>query len=138
MTVGIMQRDPATAEFFDGTARGELLIRRCADCGHHSAPRCETCPACGSAALDRVPAEGTGTIASWTLVHGRPPRDGGPAPVTAVVVVELDEGPWLHSQVITTAPQEVRTGIRVTVEFERPEGGEAIPVFRLAPDTVPA
>jgi uncharacterized protein len=134
MTVGTMQRDPATAEFFDGTARGELLIRRCARCDHAAAPRCETCLACGSPELDPVPARGTGTIASWTRVHGRPPRDGGPAPVTAVVIVELDEGPWVHSQVVTDAPQDVRTGLRVAVDFERPEGGEAIPVFRLLPD----
>jgi len=132
MTIGIVQRDAATAEFFDAAARGELLIRRCVGCGHHNAPQSSTCAACHSDDLTWTAATGTGAIASWSVMHGRP-RDGGPAPRTVVAIVELDEGPWLHAQLVGADPDTVSTGQPVTVEFERPEGGEAVPVFRLRP-----
>lgn len=132
MTIGIVQRDAATAEFFDATARGELLIRQCVDCARFNAPQNSTCAACRGDDLTWTVAAGTGVIASWSVMHGRP-RDGGPAPRTVVAIVELDEGPWLHAQIVDADPDTVRTGAQVTVEFERPEGGEAVPVFRPRP-----
>jgi len=47
MTVGPVARDDATAEFFDGTAAGKLLLRRC-DAGHFSEPAVAQCTTCGS------------------------------------------------------------------------------------------
>ena len=50
MTVGPLERDADTAPFLDGTARGELLLRRCPT-GHWSEPSASTCTACGSVEL---------------------------------------------------------------------------------------
>jgi uncharacterized OB-fold protein len=129
MTSGTVHRDGASAEFFDGTARGELLIRRCAECGHHSAPPAVACAACGSPQLSWVRAAGTGAIATWTMIHGRP-GDGEPAPRAVAALVELDEGPWLHARIVGVEPGSVASGQRVMVGFERTDGGEAVPVFR--------
>ncbi len=131
MPVATIQRDAASAEFFDGTARGELLVRRCAACDHHDAPQSLSCARCGSDDLTWTPARGTGTIASWTVLHGRP-RDGEPVPRNVAAIVELDEGPWLHARIIGAKPEAIATGHRVAVDFVCPEGGEAVPVFRLA------
>ncbi|MEV1176199.1 OB-fold domain-containing protein [Nonomuraea sp. NPDC049784] len=126
MPVGIVHRDAATAEFFDGTARGELLIRRCDQCGAFAAPQARTCPGCASPEPSWTPAAGTGLVVSWSVVHTKG------APPIVVAIVELDEGPWLQAQITGAAPEDVYGGMPVRVAFERPEGGEAIPVFRPA------
>jgi uncharacterized OB-fold protein len=129
MPVGVIHRDAASAAFFDGTARGELLLRRCVTCGHASEPATETCPACTGRELAWHPAAGTGVLVSWAVVHARS-ADG---PVrTAVGLVELDEGPWLEMQVVGVDPDRLVPRARIRVEFERPEGGEALPVARPA------
>jgi len=131
MTTLAVRRDAATEKFFDGTARGELLIRLCTACGAHAAPPSESCPACQEPAAVWVPAAGTATVVSWTVVHGRP-RDDAPAPQQVVALVELTEGPWLYAALHgLRAGERPWPGMSVTVAFafEHPEGGEAIPVF---------
>jgi uncharacterized OB-fold protein len=131
---GIVRQDPATAEFFAGTARGELLLRRCGRCSAVSRPQARSCGRCQSANLGWVAAAGTGTIVSWSVVHARPA--GGTEPPPAVVaIIEMSEGPWLHARLAVADPSRLAGGELVTVGFERPDGGEhseAIPVFRLA------
>ncbi|MCE3553662.1 OB-fold domain-containing protein [Pseudonocardia sp. RS11V-5] len=123
--VGTVSRDAATAEFFDGTARGELLLRRCPE-GHLSTPYAEACETCAAADLTAVPAAGGGTVVSHAVSHK---RDGTTLPL---VIVELDEGPWWWSCLVGAEPGQVTTGARVRLTFERPEGSEAVPVFRPA------
>lgn len=130
MPVHPLQRDAESAPFFDATAEGRLLIRRDRSTGALVAPTEQSGPD-GSADLEWVRAAGTGTIASWAAIHGKPDADGRTSPVV-VAIVELTEGPWLRAQIVRAAPEDVRTGMAVTAEFERPEGGEAIPVFALA------
>lgn len=138
-SVPAVLRDADTAAFFDGTARGELLIRHCVVCGEYGALQERSCPSCGSQELTWTPARGTGTLVSWTAVHGRPPKDGGPASRTTVGLVELTEGPWLHARVVDAGQTAPTTGAAVTVSFERPTadapGAEAVPVFRLGDGT---
>jgi uncharacterized OB-fold protein len=129
MTTLDVRRDAASEKFFDGTARGELLIRHCTACGAHAAPQFDACPACKEPTAAWVPADGTGTVISWTVVHGRP-RDDAPAPQQVVAFIELTEGPWLYAALNgLRAGERPWPGMSVTVAFEHPEGGEAIPVF---------
>ncbi|WP_416981433.1 Zn-ribbon domain-containing OB-fold protein [Streptomyces sp. T028] len=132
MTVPVIHRDTATELFFDSTARGELLIRRCAGCGAHAAPQSTACPGCQNPATTWAAAAGTGTVVAWTAVHGRP-GDGAPASEAVSALIELTEGPWLYAPLRNLGPGERPwAGMSVVVAFERPEGGEAIPVFRPA------
>ena len=130
MSVHPLRRDEESAPFFDATAEGRLLLRRCTCCGRHLAPAAQTCQL-GSTALEWVEASGGGHLASWAAVHDKPDADGNTHPLV-IALVELDEGPWLRGQVVRAAPEDMAAGARVTVEFEQPEGGEAIPVFALA------
>ena len=125
MPVGAIIRDDQSSDFFEGTRRGELLLRHCLDCGHWCAPQQQSCTACHSAALEWLPSSGRGRIVTFGVVHSR----GNPSSQTVVAVVELDEGPWLQTQMIGTDPGTLQIGDGVTVGFERPEGGEALPVF---------
>ena len=134
MPVGPVRRDDDSAAFFDGTARGELLLRRCPD-GHWSEPQAEQCTTCGRTDLERVPAAGGATVVSWSVTHGRP-RGDEPGRRTVLVVAELDEGPWWWSQVVDAEPEAVGAGTRLRLDVQRPDDEhEAVPVFRLALDT---
>lgn len=129
MSVHPLRRDEESAPFFDATAEGKLLLRRCTCCGQYLAPAAQTCPL-GSTALEWVEASGGGHLVSWAAVHDKPDADGNTHPLV-IALVELEEGPWLRGQVAWAAPDDMTAGARVTVEFEQPEDGEAIPVFAL-------
>ena len=135
--VGVMVRDEETAAFFDAAAAGALVVQQCAGCGERQFPSPFTagtarCHHCASGGLSWVPVAGTGALVTWTLQQGRPAPDGTPAPVAVLAVVELDEGPWVHTQLRDVDPVALHAGDRFAVEFEQPEGGEPLPVFRPA------
>lgn len=79
-----IQRDAATAEFLDGTKRGEFLIVKDTRTGEMLSPQFDV--SADPQRYVRVPAAGTGTVVSWSVVHQ---RGGGRLPVG---IVELDEG----------------------------------------------
>ncbi len=67
-----------------------------------------------------VEASGRGTIHSVSVVHPRPPE----APY-AVVLVDLEEGPRLMSQVDGIDPDAIRIGMAVVARIDR-AGDEAV------------
>ncbi len=73
MSVGPVVRDEATAEFFDGTAAGQFLLRRC-PAGHFSEPPAAQCTTCGATDLHWSPAGGGATLVSWAVTWSRPLR----------------------------------------------------------------
>ena len=124
-------RDEASAPFFDAAAEGRLLIRRCGACGHWIAPylrmgaTIERCPACASDAVEWTPAAGTATLVTWTVIHERTDDS-----THTVGVVELAEGPWFTARV-DADPALLAAGAAMAVGFDRPGGGEPVPVLRL-------
>jgi uncharacterized OB-fold protein len=80
-----------------------------------------------------VPARmsGRGTVYSWAMpIH---PFPHGFAAPPIVVLVDLEEGPRIVSNLVGIDPREVENGLRVMVEFEPAQGGRAVPVFRAEP-----
>lgn len=130
MSAGVVGRDETTVAFFDGTANGQFLIRRCAPFGHASRPQARLCGVCGSPELRWEPASGRARLVSWAVVpvRRRQPDDPPRAP-TVVAVAELDEGPWWWSQVAGADPGLLTEGMRLRIVYERAEGGEAVPIF---------
>ena len=129
MTVGPVTRDAATAEFFDGTAAGQFLLRHCTDCGALSTPQAAQCERCCSTALDWRPASGDAILVSWTVAHGRPDASGT-ASRTILGIAELAEGPWWWSQIADADPAHLRVGTPLRIIFRRYDAQhEAVPVF---------
>ena len=122
MNLPDMVRDDESAPFFDGAARGELMVKRCDACGHHVRPVAIACTACHGTDLSWAASAGTGTLVSWTVVHGR-----GDDVVAGIV--ELDEGPWIHARLVDTDPTRLAVGASVAAEFVV-AGEERVPVFR--------
>jgi uncharacterized protein len=134
MSVGPVERDAATAEFFDGTAAGRFLLRSC-PAGHFSEPAVAQCTTCGATDLNWVPASGGASLVSWAVTWSRPTADEPPRPAI-LVIGELDEGPWWWTQLVgDPAPpaDSLAVGRRLRIEFRRADADhEAVPVFVLA------
>jgi uncharacterized OB-fold protein len=60
---------PENRAFWEGTARGELVIERCVNCGRNCFPPRGMCPACRNRTFELVTLEGPGTIYSYTVNH---------------------------------------------------------------------
>lgn len=122
-------RDELSAPFFDGTAEGRLLIRRCNACGHVRGFEVPICTECYLEPFEWIPSSGTGQVVSWVVMHSRAGADGVVPEPRIVATVELSEGPWMVSALLGVAPDAVAGGMSVHIAFERPDGSEAIPVF---------
>ncbi|HZF77753.1 MAG TPA: OB-fold domain-containing protein [Acetobacteraceae bacterium] len=115
--------DPTTQPFWDAARRGELLIGLCRETGMHFWYPRGVSPFTLSTDVELVPAKGTGTVYSYTVMRV------GQSYIAAYV--ELDEGPRLFTNVVDCAPEAVRIGMRVRVAFRPTEGdGPPVPVFR--------
>ena len=118
-----------TRFFWDGARAGKLMIQRCKGCGLLRHPPGPVCPSCHSFEWDTVEASGRGTVYSFVVMHYPevPPFDH-PNPI---VLVELEEGTRLISQIVGIQPGEVRIGQAVQVEFNSFNDGELVlPQFR--------
>jgi uncharacterized OB-fold protein len=128
VTVGPVNRDEQTAAFFDGTAAGQLVLRRC-PAGHYSEPQAAQCSTCGRTDLDWAAAAGGASLVSWAVT-----RSGEKS--TVLVIAELDEGPWWWSQLTGADPARLTVGTRLRLAFARPAETadaepEAVPVFEV-------
>ncbi len=126
MDIGVLRRDGRTAPFFDGAADGRLVVRRCEACDRWFAPDETGCPGCGSGELGWAEASGEATLVTWTVVH---PRDPGEPPAY-LALVELAEGPWLHTRLDGVDPASLREGLPLRAAFVHPDEGESYVLFR--------
>jgi uncharacterized OB-fold protein len=88
--------DADAAPFWQGTARGQLLVQTCTACGQRRMPPRPMCFACRSLAHEWVAASGRGTI--WSFIVAHPPllpAYQALAPYN-VVTVALDEDPTIR------------------------------------------
>jgi uncharacterized OB-fold protein len=120
---------PDTAFFWAGTARRELRLQRCEECGRLRHPPGPACPACGSARLGHVVAQGTGEIYSY-VVHHHPPVPGRRCPFV-IVLVDLPEGVRMLGELVGAGPGDARIGAPVRVEFVRVDAELTLPAWRL-------
>lgn len=131
MTRPIPVPDERSAEFFKAAKQGRLLIKRCPRCGRSLAPQREICDGCSNEALEWTPASGKGSIYSFVVMHQvLHPAFRDEVPYN-VIVVELDEGPRLTSNLVGTPNSDIRVGDRVEAVFEDLSEEVAVPKFRV-------
>jgi uncharacterized protein len=123
--------DAVTAPFWESCARHELRLQECRACGKRWLPASVVCPRCWSDRVVWVVACGEGTVATFAVYHRAYHEAFRPRLPYVVAVVALAEGPHLVSNIVGIAPERVRVGMPVRVEFEAVEG-TALPVFRPA------
>lgn len=119
-------------EFYAHCKQHELRFQKCSDCGAwRHVPR-ELCASCGSWDWSWEASSGRGTIYTWTVVE-RPlhPQFAEACPY-APVVVELEEGVRLLSQVVDVAPDALEIGMAVEVVFDDVTDEVTLPRFQRA------
>jgi uncharacterized OB-fold protein len=114
--------------FWSGCRAGRLVLPFCSACGARALRAFAVCPRCTSTGLAWEQSAGRGVLYSWTVVW-RPPHPGFVVPY-APAVVTLSEGWWFLSAVIGCAPDELREGLAVAVEFHPASDELALPYFR--------
>jgi uncharacterized protein len=117
-----------TEFFWAGTARHELRIQRCSECGALRHPPGPMCLACSGAKPDYVVAAGTGEIYSY-VVHHHPPVPGRQVPFV-VALMQLPEGVRMVGELLAVGPEQVRIGMPVRAEFVTVDGELTLPAWR--------
>ena len=123
--------EPTTAPFWEGTARGELLVQSCASCKQWRMPPRPMCPSCRSTEVTWERTSGRGRI--WSYIVPHPPLLPAYAKVAPynAIIVELEELPAIRyaGNLVTGAdgaineidPSTIEIGQPVTVVFREVE-----------------
>lgn len=98
--------------FFDEVRGGRLTGIRCGECGELAIPPKEFCPSCGKRAWAAVALDGTGDVASFTVIRVAPRGFTGDVPY-AVAVVRLREGVSLIGRVVDIPLDALAVGMPV-------------------------
>lgn len=121
--------DEDTAPFWNAARERRLVIKHCPACDRNSFYPRELCPYCHSDGLGWVESRGTGSIYSFTVAR----RPAGPAFADKVpyvlVLVDLDEGPRMLSNLLVDDVSAVRVGQRVRVAYEEVSDEISLPMF---------
>ena len=104
--------------FWDGCKEHKLLLPRCNQCGSYRFPPTATCPKCLSTEWAWAKSTGRGKIYSFGVYH-RVYHQAFEADVPyALVVVELEEGPRLVSNVVNCPAEQLKCDMPVEAVFE--------------------
>ncbi len=114
--------------YWEGINRHELVFQRCKECGTWRHPPRPVCPKCRSFEKEWAPSTGKGTVYSW-VTYQESPHPGFKAPYS-VVLLEMEEGVRLVSNMVDIKPEEISIGMPVEVVFEDIAEGLTLPKFR--------
>jgi uncharacterized OB-fold protein len=123
---------PAMRPFWEAARRHELVVQRCRGCGAHRFPARDLCSRCLSRDADWVRVSGRGTVFSWAVMHQVYHPGFAPEVPYAVVVIEIDEGARLVSNLIDCPPDAIVAGMPVEVVFDDVTAEVTLPKFRPA------
>ena len=110
--------DEESRGYWEALARHELYFQQCIDCGTKRFPPRAVCPKCLSSATAWVRASGRATVYSFTVTHQNQAPGFRESLPYVLAVVQLDEGPRMMTNIVGCAPDQVRIGMTVEIEYE--------------------
>jgi uncharacterized protein len=113
--------DPLTAPFWDAARGGRLVIQRCNTCGELRWPPLSGCPECRGRDSTWDEVQPTGTIWSFVVYHRAFAAELTDEIPYTVVMVQLDDGPYLVGR-YEDADRPPVIGDRVTAVFTELDG----------------
>lgn len=124
---------PLNRPFWAGAARGRLTLQKCCSCGHIRFPVGPVCTRCLGSETEWTELSGRGVVLSHLVFHQvyHPAwKDDVPY---SVVLVQLDEGPRIFSNILAPELADTETdlvGHKVEAVFETLAEDIGIPKFR--------
>ena len=112
------QIDERNRPHWDGAGEGRLMIQACSDCGTLRYPFSTLCAHCHSTKAEWRQVSGKGTVWSWCVFHRVYFKGFENEMPYSVVLVELDEGVRLYSNLTDVPHEKLRIGIRVRAVFD--------------------
>ena len=122
---------PEMKEFWDATAEGRLLLRKCDDCGEFIWYPRPFCPSCGSDNTSWTEASGRGVVYTFTVGHRSVVPGYRDASPYVLAYVQLEEGPKVMTNIVGVEPDQVRVDMPVCVVFH--DTGQGSALFRFRP-----
>jgi uncharacterized OB-fold protein len=121
--------DPADLPFWEGCRDDRFLLHRCDRCGRHYWPA-SRCVEHGGEAMSWVEATGRGTLHTYTVMHrAYLPAMKEQVPY-AVAVVQLEEGPFFHANLIDCPLEAIEVGMPLEAVMTANYSGLICPQFR--------
>jgi len=126
-------------DYNEALKKNKLLGLKCRECGAITVPPKMACRRCTSPDMDIVELKGSGKIQTFTTVNVAPEGRESEVPYT-IVMVELDEGPWIMGNLTGVDPKEatmeligkrVKMGHKVFPGDKYSSGESASPLFSL-------
>lgn len=117
-----------TAGYWRSGADGKLRICRCQACGLYLHPPLPICPKCQSREVGFEVVSGKGRVYAHTINRYQWNPDMPPPYTVAEVELREQVGLLIMSNIVGIAPEDVETGLEVTVTFDN-VGETWIPVF---------
>jgi len=124
-------------DFNKALKKGKLLGLKCGDCGAITVPPKMVCSECTGTDLEITELGGKGTIQTFTANYVAAEGRECEAPYT-IVMIELDEGPWVMGNLIDIDPKKVdmkligkrvKMGVKVFPGDKYSAGDMARPLF---------
>jgi len=124
-------------EYNEALKKDKLLGLKCNQCGTINVPPKMVCGQCTSLDMEAVELGGQGTIQTFTTVYVAAEGREAEVPYT-IVMVELDEGPWIMGNLIDIDPakatieligKRVKMGHKVFPGDKYSAGDMARPLF---------
>ncbi len=126
-------------DYNEALKENKLLGLKCKECGAITVPPMMVCRQCASPDMEIIGLKGRGKIQTFATVNVAP--EGREAEVPYIIVlVELDEGPWLMGNLTGVDPNEatmeligkrVKMGHKVFPGDKYSAGESASPLFSL-------
>jgi uncharacterized OB-fold protein len=123
--------DPNLKPYWDFARQGKLAAKRCLDCAHVHFPPGPVCPECLSTKVEWFATSGRGTLFSWVEFHHPYWDCVKPALPYNVVLVRLEEGPLVASNLVEKDLSGLKLGIALEAVFAPMPGDMAIPQFKI-------
>ncbi len=127
-------------KYNEALKRNKLLGLKCKDCQTITCPPKMTCGECAGVDLEVTELGGKGKIVTFTTCYVAPEGRENEVPYT-IVMVELDEGPWILGNLIDIDPfrvgmeligKRVKLGHKVFIGDKYSNGDAARPLFSFA------
>ena len=110
--------DGENAPHWAGARQRELRVQRCTQCGRLRFPAARHCSDCLSEASEWIVVSGRGEIWSHCRFHRVYFKGFEEEMPYTVVLVRLDEGPMLYSNMVGLADEAISIGLRVRAVFD--------------------